>query len=316
MLTEIKIITTTTWTEAWAAWLKENDRSEKTISAYLQDLRHFGRWYEQVNGGQAFSPDQLNRTDVRSYFEWQAQTKTAVNSRNRRLASLRVLVEWGRSIGILDYDPTDKIKRADQSKLPPRAKDNDEYNSLLSASAGSTHLKRHTEKHALLGLRDEVIFGLMARAGLRIAEVAGLDVADLHLDEGTIRVLGKGNKLGWIRVGSELAGEIRRWLEERKRHGISGISLVCNWDGERLSTSQIRRRILLVGQAAGVKVKPHDLRHTYIYRLLDVFLTQQDMALPVAIDAVRQQARHSDSRTTMMYLRASDNQIKQAVEAL
>lgn len=299
------------WAEDFAAWLHESGRAAKTIEAYLQDLRHWARFFQRING-QGFAPELMNATDVKAYFAWQADIKAAPASRNRRLASLRVLVEWARESGRLDYDPTGSIRRARQSKLPPRAKTGPEFAQLEAVATAGEHLKRHTELYGVLGVRDQVVWGLFARAGLRIAEIAGLDLADLHLDENMIRVKGKGGVIGEVIIPDELVAEIHAWLKVRPGPGVS---LVTDWHGGRITTGQIRRRVQAIGETAGVKVSPHDLRHTYVYRLLDAFLND-GVHLPVALDAVRQQARHGSAQTTMLYLRARYEDIRSAVEAM
>lgn len=303
-LNNVCIAPTLAWQEAWAAWLHENNRAALTIAAYLQDVNHFGKWYARANR-QAFTPDLLTRTDVRSYFEWQKSVKTAVTSRNRRLASLRVLVQWSREIGLLDYDPTDRMKR-ERFERTPRAKTETEWQSLLSTVAGGEHLACHTERHAELWLRDRVILQLLG-AGLRIAEVAGLDVDDLHGDQ--IHVRGKGGVERDVFVSEQLEQDL---LAVGSR---SAGPMITGWSGERLTTGQIRRRVKMIGQAAGVDVDPHDLRHTSVYRQLDWYL-QQGMSIPTAIDAVRQAHGHADNRTTMTYLRARQDQMRAAARAL
>lgn len=294
-----------TWQEAWAAWLHENGRARKTIEAYLQDVRHFGSWYARQNG-QAFEPGLLTRTDARLYFEWQKSVKAAVTSRNRRLASLRVLAGWAREMGLLDYDPTDRMKR-ERFERTPRAKSEGEWQDILSAACESRHLKCQTERHAALGPRDRVIVRLLG-AGLRIGEVAGLDVDDLHGD--AVHVRGKGGIERDVFVSEQLEQD----LSELAGGRCAG-PLVRGWNGERLTTGQIRRRLKLVGLAAGVDVDPHDLRHTSVYRQLDYYL-QSGMSIPTAVDAVRQAHGHADSRTTMTYLRARQEQMRAAARAL
>jgi integrase/recombinase XerC len=314
MLTSVEhwqVSPTLHWQDAFAAWLQDNNRAAKTVAAYLQDVRHLARWFGLAQG-RPFELGDLQRNHVRAYFEWQKASKAAVNSRNRRLASLRVLTQWAMQAGILATDPTERIVRAEQRRLPPRAKEEREYDDLARVVANGSHLKRQTPKHAALGVRDRAIFALMGLAGLRIAEVAGLDVDDLRLEQGTIYVRGKGGVEGEVVIGQELQDILAGWMQVRPGQGSA---LITNWDGKRISTGQIRRRVELISDAAGIGLKPHDLRHTYVYRLLDKFL-QGGMHLPVALDAVRLQARHGDTRTTMTYLRANYQQIKMAVEAL
>lgn len=311
MLLNATVAVTPAWQDDFGVWLHEHARAQKTIEAYLQDVAHYARWFEATSQA-SFGVDALNRTDICAYFDWQAREKAAVNSRNRRLSSLRVFVAWMRERGMLDYDPTDRIRRAEQSKLPPRAKDAGEFARLVVGAEAGAHLRCAGSMHQMLAARDQVIFGLMGLAGLRVAEVANLDVDDLHLVRAEITVRGKGGKVGDVVIPAELVGLLETWLATRPG---AGSALVTDWHGERITTGQIRRRVEMMGAAVGITLKPHDLRHTYIYRLLDSFL-RQNAALPVALDAVRLQARHSDVRTTMSYLRASYGQIRMAVEGM
>lgn len=305
-LIQWRVAPTLHWSESFAAWLHEYGRAELTISAYLQDLRHFGKWFEGHNG-QPFSPELMTRTDVRAYFEWQKSVKAAVTSRNRRLASLGVLADWCRETGLLDYDPTDRMKR-ERFERTPRARNEAEWQSILGAASGGSHLKRHTENYASLGLRDLVIIQLMG-IGLRIAEVAGMDLDDCHGDE--IHVRGKGGIERDVMVSERLENDLRTLSGSR----TSG-ALICGWNGERLTTGQIRRRVKEIGLAAGIDdLDPHALRHTSVYRLLDWYL-ETGTSIPTAVDAVRQAHGHADSRTTMTYLRARKDQMRAAARAL
>ncbi len=297
------------WLDGFAAWLRGRGKRPLTVAAYVQDVRGFARWFEQARG-KAFVPEALDEEAVRAWWTAQERAKAAASSRNRRLASLRALVRWANETGRLAGDPTVGVRRAVRRPGPPRSHE-DAFEALAQTAAAAEHLRKHTEKHRWLGLRDRVIFGLMARAGLRIGEVAGLDVADVDLEAGELRVVGKGGVEGRVLIPASLVADLRAWLAVHP----GGAALVTTWNGRRLSTAQIRRRVAAIGEAAGVDLRPHDLRHTYIYRLLDVFL-REGMAMPVALDAVRQQARHGDVRTTQGYLRARYSQVRQAVEGL
>ncbi len=311
-LLELPVAVATHWQAEFAAWLRENDRAENTVAAYLSDIRHFSKFFIQVNQ-QPFSPKYLSSADIKTYFRAQdADKAVAPRSRNRRLASLRVLVQWAAEVGYLEYDPTVTIKRVDVESRP-RDKSAQEMDALEGVVVSGDHLRCTTPKHELLGLRDVVIWYLFKDAGLRVGEIAGLDIRDLDLKSGEIHVLGKGQRKGIVLIPASLVEILRTWLQQMPL-SVDG-ALIVSWSGERISSDQVRRRLYLVRDTAEVDVKPHDLRHTYVYGLLDAML-QQGLHMPVALDAVRKQARHGDEKTTMLYLRARQSQIRAAVEAM
>lgn len=291
------------WMEAFGAWLHEHDRMPKTIEAYLQDLRHYSRYFGE-----------LNAMNVKTYFAMQdADNTVKPSSRNRRLASLRVFVEWAVEMGLMDADPTVSVRRV-KFELSPRNRTADEMKKLESVAVSHEHLKCKTQHHSLLGLRDELIWNLFKHAGLRIHEIAGLKICDVDMQANVIRVLGKGAKKADVIVPQRLIDVIASWIKHAPV-SFEGY-LVTDWNGHSITTSQVRRRVQLMGETCGVKqLRPHDLRHTYVYDVLDTML-MQGINMPVALDAARKQARHGDAKTTMMYLRARDSQIRAAVEAM
>ena len=313
-ITQLDVALTMHWTEAFAAWLYEHDRRPNTISAYLQDVRHFAMFFEREND-QVFAPGLMNATDIKKYFARQdADKDVAVSSRNRRLASLKVLVEWAVAIGAIEYDPTVCIKRQSLGQVIPRDRSQAEMGRLNLIVADGSYLRCESDGHAWLGQRDRVIWLVMTGAGLRIHEAAGLDVDDLDFDANKIFVIGKGGKKADVDVSMEFMNEIAAWLQLRP--ASAGKALITDQDGNRITTGQIRRRIQLIGAAAGVKdLKPHDLRHTYAYLLSDALMK---MGLPMlsAMNGVRKQLRHGDLKTTTLYFGVRESQIRAAVEVM
>ena len=310
-ITQLTRVSTIHWIEKFSAWLKDHDRRPNTVSAYLQDIRHFSSFFQQEKG-KVFTPSLLNATDLKKYFTRQDIDKSvASTSRNRRLVALRVLVEWAVEVGILEYDPTVCIKRQ-SAETSPRDRTPKEMARLDEVVSNGSHLLCASEGHAWLGLRDRVIWSLMKDAGLRIHEVAGLDLNDLDHEANKIHVLGKGGKKAPVIVSARFMEEIRSWIELRSIAPCP--ALITDWHGQRISTGQIRRRIKLMGKAADVKdLNPHDIRHNFVYSVLDQMLRKGEH-MPVALDAARKQARHGDAKTTMMYLRSRDSQIRTAME--
>jgi integrase/recombinase XerC len=261
----------------------------------------------------SFSPDQLNATDVRKYFaEQDADKSVKPASRNRRLASLRVLVHWAAEVGLLEYDPTISIKR--QPVEPsPRDRSGSEMERLSAVIGAGSHLKCQSENHVWLGLRDRVIWILFNSAGLRISEVIGLDVTDLDFSANEINVLGKGAKKATVKMSAEAMNEVAEWLRTR---GVNSDAVITDWHGKRITTGQARVRVKMVGAAAEVNdLKPHDLRHTYAFALSDA-LKKQGLPESAITNGVRKQLRHADEKTTRLYFGVRDSQIRAALEVM
>jgi site-specific recombinase XerD len=300
--------------KAFASWLHEHDRMEKTISAYLQDLRHYSQFFQRVNGCE-FSPELLNASDVKAYFKGQDEDRSvAPRSRNRRLASLRVMVEWAVEEGLLEYDPTVSIKRQ-MVEVMPRDRSAEEMERLSVVVINGEHIRRVGESFAWLGLRDRILWALFTDPGLRISEVATLTRDDVDFAARQIHVMGKGGKKAVIDVPERFVEMISEWLEHSARFNPEG-RLVTDWNGDAITTGQIRRRILMIGEAAGIMdLQPHELRHTYAYLLLETLIAQ-GLSVPAALDALRKQMRHTDQKTTLQYFAARGSQIRAAVEAM
>jgi site-specific recombinase XerC len=303
----------TTWSEAFEAWLYEHDRMPKTVLAYLQDVRHFSYYFERVNQ-QIFTPEQLNATDIRAYFAQQDDDlNVSPASRNRRLASLRVLVEWSVEIGLLEYDPTVSIKRQ-KIELMPRDRSSDEMQRLDMVVIQGLHIRCVGDGHAWLTMRDRILWSIFVHTGLRIHEVAALDVDNLDFKAAKITVIGKGNKKATISVPTTFMAMLTEWLTLRPIS--AGETLITGWNGQRLTTGQIRRRIKMIGEAAGIHdLKPHDIRHWYAYWLKDE-LIRLGISEEKALDGVRKQLRHGDIKTTLLYFRVRESQIRKAVEGM
>jgi site-specific recombinase XerD len=302
-LTTLPVAPTLHWSEAFGAWLHETGRMRNTISAYLQDMHHYFRYFSE-----------LNAVNVKAYFAMQDVDNTVkASSRNRRLASMRVFVRWSVEAGLMDADPTVGVKRVDV-ELSPRDRTAEEMSALEEVAAAGSHLKCQTEAHSMLGLRDELMWNLFKDAGLRISEIAELRISDVDMSSNVIHVLGKGGRKADVVIPQRLVDIIASWLS-RMPISIDG-NLVTDWNGHGIGRGQIWRRVKMLGEKAGVKdLKPHDLRHTFVYSTIDKAL-RQGIDLPVALDVARKQSRHGDVRTTMkFYLHARVSQVRAVAEA-
>ena len=302
-ITTLPVAPSLHWSEAFGAWLHETGRMPNTISAYLQDMHHYFRYFGE-----------LNAQNVKAYFAMQDVDNTVkASSRNRRLASIRVFVKWSVEAGLMDADPTVGVKRVDV-ELSPRDRTADEMSALEEVAAAGSHLMCQTEAHSVLGLRDELMWNLFKDAGLRISEIAELRIGDVDMEANVIHVLGKGGKKADVIIPQRLVDVIASWIKLMPI-SVDG-NLVTDWNGHGIGRGQIWRRMKILGAKAGVKdLKPHDLRHTFVYATIDKAL-HQGIDLPVAMDVARKQSRHGDVRTTMkFYLHARVSQVRAVAEA-
>jgi integrase/recombinase XerC len=295
---------TAQWSEAFADHLRAGGRSERTIQAYIQDVRSFAAWFQQVNG-QELTPDLITSVDLRAYRSF-AIANMAPATFNRRRAMLAVLVEWAMGAGYLSYDPMKGLKPVPQEETPARWLDNTEYHRLtrtveLLVNGAKTEAARRQ------ALRDQAMLALMLWAGLRESEVAQLDCSDVQIGERKGRVIvrrGKGDKRREIPLNSEALRAISAW--DRVRGNEPG-ALFTGKGGERITGKGIQDRTRVIRLAAGLDedVTPHALRHTFAKRMVDA---------GVPIGTVQKLLGHSRLETTLVYTKPGWKDLEKAVE--
>jgi integrase len=316
-ITQLPVAPTLHWMEAFGSWLHSDHRkfgkrgslSMRSIDAYLQDARHFSKFCEQAG----FDVLPLTENVVKTYFGWMDLNRVKPATFNRRLATVGLMSQWQGC-----PDVTFCIERKDV-EYEPRDKTPEEYEVLEEVAGSMSHLKRSTEKHGLLGERDLIAFQLMGIPyGLRVSEVQGLNIDDINVARLQIRVRGKGGSDQKIEISEEMAGLLSTWIERMPapKEDDLGMPLFVDWTGGRVTTGQLRRRLKLIGEKAGVNVTCHDLRATMGCQFYQVAMDQMGSQYAAA-DATRRQMRHRDFRTTQKnYLRASRAQIRAVVEAM
>jgi site-specific recombinase XerC len=242
-ITQLPVAPTLHWLEAYGAWLKfeyikrGGELAGKSLDAYLQDARHLAKWFEEYTQ-RSFALEFVTPEIVRAYFGWQESVKARPNTRNRRLANLRTMVKWGPGTGQLTAAPTLRQARARQARLPRKAKDESEINALEAVANDASHLKHHTLKYSMLGVRDQLIWSLFKNTTLRIEMIASLDVRDLDLDNDIFRVMAKGDVEQEFPITQELKTAILNWLHVRP---AGGSALLTDWHGQAVTKGQPRR---------------------------------------------------------------------------
>jgi integrase/recombinase XerC len=229
--------------------------SRHTLRAYRADLQDCGAFLDThgIPGLQAADARLL-----RAYLAHLHERGLARTSVARRLAALRSYYRFLMRRGRLRANPAREVRTPRLPKRLPGHLPIDESEALLRADFGV----RPT------GARDRAILEVLYATGVRVAELAGLDVDDLDLGEGGVKVTGKGRKERIVPLGRKALEAVEAYLASG--HPGTG-PLFRNRRGSRLTVRSLHRIVGGWARAAGLarRVTPHTLRHTFATHLLD-----------------------------------------------
>jgi integrase/recombinase XerC len=265
-------------------------RNASTLAAYRADLEAFARF---AGGGSVeAAAARLIRSDAGNAnvvaLAYRAQLVgegLAPATINRRLAALRSLVKLARVLGLVSWHlevENMKARAYRDTAGPGRAG----VRRMLAEVEADTTAK---------GLRDVAIIRLLHDCALRRGEVVGLDVQHVDLEGGRLWIMGKGrHDREAVTMPAPTAAAVRAWVEA---HPTGTGPLFVNFDragkGDRLTGRSVARLVARVGDAAGLKVRPHGLRHSAITAALDA--TKGD------VRKVQRFSRHMDVRVLSRY---------------
>jgi integrase/recombinase XerC len=268
-----------------------------TVEAYRRDLAAFVTWAERLGLN---TPGDVQRTTIRRYLAYLATRGFARRTIARRASALRRYFGWARRVGALTNDPTAGLSAPKGEARLPRVLHPDELRSLLdeSGSAGPEGAR---------DLRDTALLELLYGSGLRVAEAAALDVDDLELAQGRVRVWGKGGKQRVVPVSEPAADALRRWLADGRgelaTEASPAAALFLNLRGRRMTPRDARR---VLDRRAVAPTHPHALRHTFATHLLDG---------GADLRVVQELLGHADLATTQRYTHVSKERLRSVFDA-
>ncbi|QLE84023.1 tyrosine recombinase XerC [Shewanella sp. Scap07] len=183
----------------------------------------------------------------------------------------------------ITHDPAANLSAPKQHKSLPKNMDLDSVSHLLSIDAEDS-----------LGIRDKAMMELFYSSGLRLAELAALNVADIDFKQRQVKVMGKGSKERIVPIGSIAIEAIEHWLAEKQAIVCADDALFVTSKGRRLAHRSIQARLKKWGQQQGlnVPVHPHKLRHSFATHMLE---SSQDLR------AVQELLGHANLSTTQVY---------------
>jgi integrase/recombinase XerD len=273
-----------------AMWL-EHGLSRNTLDAYRRDLKLFSAWLARER---SVTLDTTHEDDLYAYSAARKEDKST--SANRRLSVFRRYYGWALRERRVSVDPTVRVRSAKQPPRFPSTLTEAQVEALLGAPDVSTPL----------GLRDRTMLELMYASGLRVTELVTLKTVEVGLNEGVVRVLGKGAKERLIPFGEEAHAWIERYLRE-SRPALLGArtadALFVTARAEGMTRQQFWHIIKRHAAAAGVHapLSPHTMRHAFATHLLNHGADLRVVQLLLG---------HSDISTTQIYTHVARERLR------
>ncbi|MBW4935480.1 tyrosine recombinase XerC [Marinobacter sp. F4206] len=268
--------------DAFIAHLASEKRhSPRTCDSYLRDLLRLVQWLcqDQQNQWQTVS-----NHDLRRYVARLSRDGLSGRSIARHLSAIRRFYQYLLRERLASDNPALDIRAPKSARRLPKVADVDQLTHLLDASPDDP-----------LETRDLCMFELMYSSGLRLSELASLDLDSVDLQGGEVRVMGKGGKERILPVGRKARSAVQAWLPLRA--GLAPDTeqaLFVSQRGDRLSHRSIQSRLNRWGLAKGAdqKLHPHLLRHSFASHMLE---SSGDLR------AVQELLGHADIATTQVY---------------
>jgi integrase/recombinase XerD len=276
-----------------ALWL-EDGLSKNTLEAYRRDLSLYAAWLgAKEQGGRPL--DDTSESDLASYFSVK-HADTKATSANRRLTVFKRYFRWALRERITTADPTLKLQSAKQALRVPKLMSEAQVERLLAAPAEDT----------ALGQRDRAMLELMYASGLRVSELVGLKTFHLGLNEGVLRVMGKGSKERLVPFGQVAREWINVYLAESRPDILKGQQtedLFVTARGCGMSRVMFWMLVKKYAALAGITspLSPHTLRHAFATHLLNH---------GADLRAVQMLLGHADISTTTIYTHVARERLK------
>ena len=235
----------------------ERGMSPNTVASYVRDVEGLLKAYE------GYLPADIGTAEVERYLSDRIQKGLSKRSQARLLSSLRSFFNWCIEEGDLKDNPCDRIDAPKLGKYLPAVLSVEEVDAIME----SVDLKAST------GLRDRAILEVLYGCGLRVSECTGLLLSHVHLDEGYVDVIGKGNKQRIIPLGEMAAEAVRNYLPVRPEPSSRTYEdvLFLNRSGRPLSRVSVFNLVKERAMAAGIhkEISPHTFRHSFATHLIE-----------------------------------------------
>ncbi len=276
--------------ESYLAELRRENVSAHTLRNYASDLEQFLEYFSPP-GEEPPAPAKIELLAIREWLGDLYRRKLSAITIRRKLAALRSFFQFLVREGVLAVNTARLVRTPKAPKTLPVVLTAEQTNSLVDQVAAGKIERPYPE-------RDLAIFELLYGCGLRVSELAGLNLDDFDLGERWIRVRGKGKKERQVPFGGKAAKAVDAWLAVRNPKAPGERALLMNHRGTRLSDRGIRGivklyAVLLTGDSS---IHPHSFRHAFATHLL---------ADGADLRSIQELLGHAQLSTTQKYTQVS-----------
>lgn len=282
------------WTDRFldALWL-EYGLSDNTLSAYRKDLELFGRWL----ASKSLSCLAVQQADILAYLSYLLHSGSKASTSARRLSCLRRFFRYLKRQNAIPLDPTLNV---DLPRLPrrlPKSLGEDQVQYLLDAPDAAEPL----------GMRDRAMLELMYGSGLRVSELVGLQMDQLDLQRGVLRIMGKGSKERLVPMSEMALDCLAMYLEQARpllSRGAVCDEVFLSVRAQAMTRQTFWHRVKKYALEAGMSqaISPHTLRHAFATHLLNH---------GADLRVVQMLLGHSSLTTTQIYTHVANHRLQQ-----
>ena len=239
-------------------WL-EKGLSKNTLTAYRNDIQTFSNWYK------GNSLLEVERVDLLDYLADRLKQGFSSRSTARSLSSLRAFYSHLTVRHNLKEDPTSRVESPKLGRSLPKTLSEEEVERLIQAPDVDDDI----------GLRDRAMLELIYACGLRVSELISLDILNINLRQGVIRVIGKGEKERLVPMGEEALHWIERYINKSRPNFIKADNKITevflSKRGKAMTRQTFWYRLKEYAQLASInkELSPHTLRHAFATHLLN-----------------------------------------------
>ncbi len=262
----MKFSTSEEYLKGYRTYLRvERNMSPNTLVSYCSDVSELIDYLKESTGNEDIVPNLITKDDIQKYLEFRSTQKAAVTKRTqaRILSSLRSFFGWLILETESDENPCDGIDSPKIGRYLPAVLSIEEVTSIMES----------VDRTKWTGMRDRAILELLYGCGLRVSEASSVRISDAFLDDGFLRIIGKGNKQRVVPMGEQAVDAVRAYIEVRPCPASKKYEdvLFLNKNGTGLSRISIFNMVKRQAVLAGVnkEISPHTFRHSFATHLIE-----------------------------------------------